>query len=278
MPRFPVIFPFILVCGVPPALADELIRQANGQESLMLGLSYQHERLQSVDQARALVRNELAGPQIELGYANTRMRTFFGVPDIYTRVEISLALSQQDFSGDAVDPSTGVVGKSDGPFDVASESARVRVGYTREFGAGRHLALTPFLGLSQLAWLRGATSYSGTTAYYHYAAEIGLLGQATLTPKVVLGVDASLGHTVGAWQVDQRDLIGPRGGIMPSFALFLDNRTSSDWHQRLIVRQSYQHYGDPEQSVGSFQPLRHSALSVQLEFGTEGELFEYLFR
>jgi len=278
MPRLLACLPLAVACFAAPALGDELIRQANSQESLMLGVSHQHAGLQAVDKAGATVVNDLSGPQIEFGYANTRMRTWFGLSNIYTRVEVSLALSQQDFTGDPADPSTGVVARSSGPFDVATETVRGRVGYTWYLGAGQHLALTPFLGLSELAWVRGATTYSGTTAYYQYATEIGMLGQATLTPKVVLGVDAGLGYAVGAWQVDQRNLVKPSGGIMPSFALFLDNRTSSDWHQRLIVRQSFQRYGGPEQSVGSLQPLRNSALSVQLEFGTEGDLFEYLFR
>jgi hypothetical protein len=192
-------------------------------------------------------------------------------------VEVSFGLGQQDFTGNVADPSTGAVGSSNGPFNVESESMKLRVGYTRELGDARRVALTPFFGLAQQAWLRGDTTYSGSTVYWHYAAEIGLLGQVTVTPKLVLGADASLGHTIGAWQIDQRDLIKPNGGITSSVALYLDNRTSNDWHQRLIVRQSWIRYGEPAQSVGSFEPRRNSALSVQLEFGTELDLFETLF-
>jgi hypothetical protein len=277
MTRLLATLPLAVVCYAAPVLADELIRQANDQEALMLGLSHLSAGLQSVDQAGAPVLNKVSGPQIEVGYANTRMRTLFGLPNFYTRAEVSFGLGQQDFAGNLVDPSTGVVRTSNGPFLVETESLRGRVGYSREFGAGGRMALTPFLGLAQHAWLRGATTSSGLTAYYDYAAEIGLLGQATLTPKLVLGAEASVGRTLGAWQIDQRGLIDPRGGMTSSFALYLDNRTSADWHQRLILRQSYLRYGEPAQSVGSFEPRRNSELSVQLEFGTEMDLFETLF-
>ncbi len=140
------------------------------------------------------------------------------------------------------------------------------------------MALTPYFGLAQQAWLRGATTFSPATAYSHYAAEIGLLGQATLTSRLVLGVDASLGRTVGALQLDQGNLLAPRAGILSSFALYLDNRTYADWHQRLILRQSYLRYGEPAKSVGLLEPRRNSALSIQLEFGTERDLFKTLFR
>ncbi len=277
MIRFLASLPLVAACFAAPALADELIRQANDQEALMLGLSYLSADLQSVDNAGAAVLNKVSGPQIGVGYASTRMRTLFGLPNFYTRVEISLGLGQQDFTGDPTDPSTGVVGTSKGPFDFDSESLRLRVGYSKEFGAGGRMALTPFLGLAQEAWLRGATTFSDKTAYYHYAAEIGLLGQATLTTKLVLGLDASLGRTLGALQVDQGNLVALHRAITSSFALYLDNRTSADWHQRLILRQSYLRYGEPARSVGLFEPRRNSALSVHLEFGTERDLFKLLF-
>jgi hypothetical protein len=241
-------------------------------------LSRQRAGLQSVDKAGAPVFNETSGPQIEAGYANTRMQTLFGMPDFYTRLEISLGLGQQNFAGDPVDPSTGVAGTSKGPFNVETESLRFRIGYSREFGAGGRLALTPFFGLAQQAWLRGDTTYSATSAYYHYAAELGLLGQAILAPKLVLGVEASLGRIVGASQIDNVKQIAPRAGNAPSFALYLDNRTSANWHQRFIVRHSTLRYGEPAQAVGLLEPRRNSALSIQLEFGTELDLFNLLFR
>jgi len=277
MTRFLAALPLAFVCFTAPALADELIRHANDQESLVLGLSRLSNDLQSVDKARAPVQNKLSGGQIELGYANTRMRTLFGLRNIYTRVQICLGLGQQDFDGKVFDPSTGKAGTSNGPFFVETESMRARVGYTWEFGGGGPLAVTPFLGLSQQGWLRGDTTYSGTTAYHHFAANVGLLGQMSVTPQIVFGAEASLGRILRAWQVDQRDLISPQSGLSSSLALYLDNRTSSDWHQRFIVRQSVQRYGEPAQSVGSFEPRRDTAISFELEFGTELDLFESLF-
>src|SRR5258706_2906664 len=116
MTRFLASLPLAAACFALPAMADELIRQANDQESLMVGLSRQRAGLQSVDQAGATVLNETAGGQIEVGYANTRMRSLFGLPNFYTRAEIFLGLCQQNFSGRATGPSTGPVGSSKGPF------------------------------------------------------------------------------------------------------------------------------------------------------------------
>jgi hypothetical protein len=272
------ILPIAAFCLAAPAWADDLIRQANSQEALILGVSHLSAGLQSVDRAGVPVLNNLSGPQIEAGYSNTRMRTLFGLPNIYRRVDFTLGLGQQDFAGNPANPSSGVVGASPGPFNVETESLRLRVGYTRQFGAGARMALTPFLGLAQSGWVRGATGYSGTTGYLDCAAEIGLLGQAALTPKIVIGADASVGHILGALLFNKPDLTQLHGGFTSSFELYMDNRTSADWHQRLVLRQSFQRYPEPAQSVGSFEPRRNSAISVQLEFGTELDLFEYLFR
>ena len=270
----------LAACALPIALAahaDELIRQANDQESLILGISHLHAGVQAFDKAGASVLNEESGPQIQIGYGNTRMRTFLGLQNFYTNVEISFGLSQQDYDGNSYSPSTGARGTSNGPFNVETEAMRLRVGYSQELGAGRRVALTPFVGLVQLAWLRAPSTYSGLTAYYHYAAEAGLLAQASLTRNVVFGVDASIGRTFGSWQLDSHDLIDPHAAITTSFALYLDNRTTADWHQRLEIRESFLRYGEPARTGGFFEPRRNSALSFTLEFGTELNLFESLF-
>ncbi len=263
--------------GSEAARADELIRHANDQESMMLGVSYLRERFQSIDTANTLVPNQLSGPQIQVGYANTRMRTLFGRPNFYIRSEVSFGLSQQNFKGDSRDPETGAPRRGDGPLDAESESLRLRVGYLWEFGANRRFALTPFVGVGEHAAVRGSSGVAGTGVYADFTGEVGLLGQVALTPKIVLGADASTGHTIGAWQVEHRDVLGPTA-VPSSFELYLDNRTFADWHQRMIVKYSDQRFGGVESSTGTLQPQRHTGLSLQLEFGTEGDLFELFFR
>jgi hypothetical protein len=271
--------PLLLACLCWPQAprADELIRQANSQESLTLGVTYLRERLQSIDTSKSIVPNELSGPQIELGYANTRMRTLFGRPDFYTRAEVSFGLSQVDFGGDFRDPETGAARGNNGPFNTESESMRLRLGYMREFGADGRFALTPFIGLAQHGEVRNSSEPAGTGVYADFTAEVGLLGQVTLTPQIVFGADASFGHTIGAWQVERQDVLGPTA-VPSSYELYLDNRTFADWHQRLIVKYSDLHFGGVEPSTGTLQPQRHSGLSIQLEFGTEGDLFDLFFR
>jgi len=264
-------------CWPQASRADELIRQANSQESLSLGVTYLREHFQSIDTSKSVVPNELSGPQMEVGYANTRMRTLFGRRNFYTRAEVSFGLSQVDFGGDSRDPGTGTARTNSGPFNTESESMRVRLGYMQEFGARRRFALTPFVGLAQHAAVRNSSGLAGTGGYADFSAEIGLLGQVSLTSQVVFGADASMGHTIGAWQVERQDVIGPTA-VPSRFQLYLDNRTYADWHQRLIVKYNDLRFGGVESSNGTLQPQRHSELSVELEFGTEGDLFELLFR
>ena len=269
---------FACLCWPQAPHADELIRQANDQESLILGVTYLRERFESIDPSKSVVPNELSGPQIEFGYANTRMRKLFGRPNFYTRAEVSFGLSQVDFGGDLLDPETGTASKnSSGPFNTESESMRLRLGYMWEFGAKRRFALTPFVALGQHAAVRNSSGLAGTGGYADFTAEIGLLGQVTLTPQVVFGADASIGHTIGAWQVERQDVVGPTA-VPTSFEMYLDNRTFAEWHQRLIFKYDDMRFGGVEASNGTLQPQRHSGLSVELEFGTEGDLFELLFR
>jgi len=266
------------LCWPQASRADELIRQANTQESLILGVTYLRERFQSIDTSKSLIPNELSGPQLDLGYANTRMRKLFGRPNFYTRAEVSFGLSQVDFGGDLLDPETGAASKNNsGPFNTESESMRLRLGYMQEFGAKRRFALTPFVGLGQHAAVRNSSGLASTGGYADFTAEIGVLGQLTLTPQIVFGVDASIGHTVGAWQVERQDVLGPTA-VPTSFEVYLDNRTFAEWHQRLLFKYNDLRFGGAEASSGTLQPQRHTGLSVELEFGTEGDLFELLFR
>jgi hypothetical protein len=274
------ILPLLLLpvaCWAVTANADERTFDANNVEALTLALSHLGADLQSRDTAGAPVHNRLTGPQIEFGYANTRTRAVFGVPGFYTRLELSLGFSRQDFSGGFTDPSTGVLASTKGPFDALAEAARGRIGYGWEFGPDRRLAATPYLGLAQQSWLRSATAVSGTAAYFHEAVEAGLLLQTSVAREYVLGADASVGRVLGAWQIDHRNLLGPQGRIATSISLYLDHRTDADSHERIFVRQGSYRFGEPAQTTGSLEPRRNSAFTIGLEFGTEGNLLEALF-
>jgi hypothetical protein len=264
-------------CCAATASADERIFDANNVEALTLAVSRLGADLQSVARAGTLVLNRVEGPQIEFGYSNSRTRAVFGVPGFYTRFELALGLSRQDFAGNSIDPSTGAVVASSGPFDVQTAAMRGRIGYGWEFGPDRRAALTPFVGFAQQAWLRRATVVSGTTANLQNVVEIGLLAQSTLSPRIVFGADGSVGHVLGAWQADSRNVFVPSGRIASSFSVYLDHRTAADTHERIVLRQSSLRFGDPVQATGSLEPRRNSALTIGLEFGTEGRLLEELF-
>ena len=266
-----------VACCPATAWADETIGQANNVEALTMAVSRQTADLQSTDKAGAQVFNRTDGPQIAFGYANTRTRAVFGVPGFYTRFEVELGWSRQDFAGNSTNPSTGAVVLSNGPFESESAAIRGRIGYAWEFGPGGRAALTPYAGIAGQAWLRGSTAISGTTSYMQDMGEIGLLAQAALSPRFVLGADASVGNLLGAWQIDARNLIAPSGRIASRFAITLDHRSGADSHERIVLQHSFAEFGAPAQSTGSLEPRRNSAFTIGLEFGTAGRLLEELF-
>ena len=259
------------------ARADELIRAANNQQSLTLGLAHIHEGEQARDNAGAVVLNEESGPQLQLGYGTTRTRTLFGVPGFYTDLRLLLGLGTLAYAGPSYAANTGVAGPNGGNFNHANETVRLRVGRSLELGSGGRYAVTPYLGLGQQAWLSSASSQTRATVYNHYSGELGLLAQAAVTHQIVLGLDASAAREFAAIQVDQQFMTWPHRGTGTSFGLYLDNRTYSDWHQRLEIRQDSLRYGEPATVANVFEPRRSSGLAVQLTFGTELDLYKGLF-
>lgn len=263
-------------CICATAVADERIHDANNLEALTLAVTHLGSDLQSRDSAGDPIANRVAGPQIAFGYVRSRTPAVFGVAGFNTRFEMALGLGRQDFTGAAQDPSTGATVPGTGPFNVQTLNTRGRLGYGWELGPGRHISLAPFVGLSQQISHRGGTVVSGSTVYLQNAAELGLLAQASLA-EWVLGIDASVGHTMGAWQVDNHNVTEPAARLVPAVSLFVDHRTDADSHERIVLRQGVARFGTPAQATGSLEPRRTSAFTIQLEFGTEGNLLEALF-
>jgi len=279
MTRNAILAALCALCCATPSRADPLIRQANDQESLIIGVAHVHLGEQARDSAGAPVLNEEAGSQLVLGYGSVRTRALFGVPGFYTDLEIALGGADVGYAGTSFDPTTGLAGSAGatrGGFDVASETVRARVGRTREFGRDGRLALTPYLGLAQQGWVRTGTVYTPFSGYGDAAAQLGLLAQAALTRKIVLGADAAIGRTIGAMALDGHNLDWPHRATTSTFALYLDNRTFAAWHQRLEIRHSSQRYGEPAYGGGLLEPRRGSVTSILLEFGTEQDLLHTL--
>ena len=259
------------------ATADDRIHEANNLEALTLAVSHPSTDLQSRDSADAQLANRVAGPQIAFGYVRSRTPTVFGIAGFCTRFEMALGLGREDFSGAALDPSSGAPVAGNGPFNFQTLTARGRLGYGWEFGPEGRFALAPYLALAQQISHRGATVVSGSTTGLQNAVEIGLLAQASLASEWVLGAEAGAGHTIGAWQVDNHNMIEPAARLVPAASVFLDHRTDADSHERIVLRRDAARFGDPAQSTGSLEPRRQSAFTIQLEFGTEGDLLEALF-
>ncbi len=269
---------FLLTAGIAAAAsADESIHDANNLEALTLAVSHLGTDLQSRDSAGAQVANRVAGPQIAFGYVRSRTPAVFGLSGFSTRFETALGLGRQDFSGAALYPLSATAVPGNGAFNVATLTTRGRLGYGWEFGPGGRLALAPYLALAQQIAHRGPTVVSGATTALQNAVEFGVLAQASLAAEWVLGIEAGMGHTIGAWQVDNHNVIEPAARLVPATSLFLDHRTDADSHERIVLRQGVARFGEPAQATGSLEPRRQSAFTIQLEFGTEGNLLEALF-
>ena len=259
------------------AQADEAIRAANNQESLSVGLGHLHTSDQAQPTGGSVVLNEGSGYELQLGYDTTRTRTLFGMPGFYTKLQVLLGGAQMNYAGTSHDPSTGAAGPNNGPYNLGSELVQVRAGRTWEFGPGQRLALTPYAGLRQQAWLRDSSTYARFTGYNHFGADVGVLGQAALTRTWVLGLDAGLGRTFGGLQFDGHNLVWPPKAAIGDFSLYVDHRTDADWHQRLSIRQDVVRYPEPPSADNIYEPRRRAGLSVGLEFGTELDLYKGLF-
>jgi len=276
MSRLPRLLAFGALLGLPVARADPLIRQANDQESLVIGVAHVHDGEQARDSAGAGVLNEEAGSRLLLGFGVTRTRALFGIPGFYTNLEVLLGAADVGYAGPSFDPKTGIPGAAGGGFHVASDIVRLRVGRSFELGAGGRLALTPYLGLAQQAWLRDGTTYTPFSAYGDAALQLGVLAQAALTRRVVLGVEAGIGRTLGAMELDGHDLNWPHRATASSFSLYFDHRTFAEWHQRVELRHGAYATGTGAFDGGLFEPRRGSATAILLEFGTEKDLLRTL--
>jgi hypothetical protein len=269
-----------LLC-VPGVRADALIGAANDQESLVIGVTHVHAGEQARDSADQAVLNEEAGTQLLIGYGIVRTRTLFGVPGFFTDLEVAFGAGHLGYAGPSFDPTSGlpstITGDASGGYEMLSDAVRVRAGRTRELGAGGHLALTPYLGLTQQAWLRNSTGYTSFSGYGDAALEVGLLAQAALTRKIVLGADAAVGRTLGNMELAGHNLEWPQRATATTFSLYLDNRTFAEWHQRFEIRRATQSFGGLSPRNGLFEPRQASSTALLLEFGTEKDLLQTLF-
>jgi hypothetical protein len=257
-------------CGAP-ACADDAIAQVNNQESVALALAPVHASEVAQAKDGSVVVNHVAGTRFLFGYDAARARTIAGVPDLYTDLNFSLGVATLRYDGTALASSGG----PDGPINEAQttveESLRLRLGRTFALFPGQDAALTPFLGVSQKAWGRDASSDSIAFAYDHEGLEGGLLAQARLPGQWVLGADASAGRVLGAVLYS-----GTGNRIFATtrtFSLKLDHRTFADWHQRLEIRVNALRYGSVGNSIGRFEPRGTNEVEFLLEIGGETSVF-----
>jgi hypothetical protein len=255
-----------------PAFANDAIQQVNNQESLSIGIAPLHASEVAYNpQGTSFVNNE-SGTRYLFGYDNARTRTIFGIPNLYTDLEVSLGFATLGYYGNSISQTTGAGSAVNQPVSYTEEAVRIRVGRSYEFFESNNVALTPFLGISQQAWARDSTANGSATVYDQEGIEAGVLVQASLPYNLVLGADAAVGRALGAVLFD-----GGFGNLTyagtSSFALKLDHRTFKDWHQRLEIRQTFLRYGQPANVSAFFEPRRSSELAIMLEVGTETSLF-----
>jgi hypothetical protein len=254
-----------------PAFANESISQVNNQESLAVGLAPVHVSEAAVDQQGGSFVNHEAGTRFLFGYDAARTRTILGIPDLYTDLDVLVGVATLRYDGTALASSTAANSSISDSLSYVDESVRVRVGRTLTFFKSENLALTPFAGVTQKAWLRD-TSVSGMAGFYdHEGAEVGALVQMGLPSSFVFGADAAVGRALAAVSFD-----GAGSRIVATtstFSLKLDHRTFPDWHQRVEIRQNFLRYAQPANIPALFEPRRTSDLAIMLEIGGETSVF-----
>ena len=255
-----------------PAYADEAIEHVNNQQSLLIGIAPLHASEFARAAQGASLTNAASGARYLFGYDTARTRTLLGIPDLYTDLEVSLAGGTLRYKGSSIATNGASTAALTESTTYVQDAIRMRIGRSLQFLGMRSVVLTPFLGISQLAWSRDLSASGIGNFYDHQGIEAGLMIQASLPYRLVLGVDASAGRTLGAMLAN-----GGSGNLVyagtSSFALKLDHRTYGSWHQRLEIRQTFLRYGQFPDVVGFFEPRRTSDLAIMLEFGTEGSIF-----
>ncbi|WP_146010011.1 hypothetical protein [Burkholderia sp. WAC0059] len=121
-------------------------------------------------------------PAMQLGA--TRQGPVFGLPSIYTSVGLTFTGGRESYTGSNL--ATGEpLRQSEGTAEI---DGQIRVG--RAFRPAARWQLVPYLTYGVHSWLRG-----GYETYLNQYAGLGLLTQYEITPKLVGGIDAMLGHT-----------------------------------------------------------------------------------
>jgi len=255
-----------LAAGAAPVRADEAIDHVNNQESLSVGIAPLHATEAALNSSGASLLDTSAGTRFLLGYEAARARTILGVPDLYTDFDLSVGVATLQYTGNANDPTAGANEQFNQSATYVEEELRLRLGKTFAFLRSGTFALTPFLGVSQKAWLRDTTAHGSATFYDHVGMEIGALVQASLPMQLVLGADAAIGRTLGTVIFDGAGTQSYAKAT--TFSLRLDHRTFPDWHQRVELRQSTLRYAQPG-VTGYFEPQRSSSLSILFSVGGE---------
>jgi hypothetical protein len=254
------------------ARADEAIRAVNNQESLFIALAPVHLGETASDAQGASFAGHAYGTRYLFGFDEARTRTILGVADVYTDLEVSLGVATLGYEGRSLDPGNAPGADVTVPVSYGEESVRLRVGRSYESRGAMRLAVTPFLGLTQQAWLRDQPTAGNASFYDFPGMQLGALAQAGLPGRLVLGADAAVGRSLGTI------LFGGNYGNgifakVSTFSLKLDHCTSADWHQRLEIRQAVLRYGVSGRTPGYYEPQRGSELAIMLEFGTESSIF-----
>jgi hypothetical protein len=257
---------------VAAARADESIREVNNQESLFIALAPVHLVEAAADAQGASFVSHVHGTRYVFGFDEARTRTILGIPDLYTDLEFALGVATLDYEGRSLDAGSAPGADVTVPVSYGDVSVRLRLGRSFESRGAARLAITPFLGFTQQAWLRDHPTAGNASFYDSPGMQVGALAQASLPGRLVMGADASVGRNLGAI------LFGRSYGNVifakeSTLSLKLDHRTAADWHQRLEIRQTWRRYGVSADAPGYYEPQHGSDLAIMLEFGTESGIF-----
>jgi len=257
-----------------PAAADQQIDQVNNLESMSLGVMPFHATEQAAQVGGPPFTNYEYGKELVVGYEIAKTRTFFGISNLYTNFQATLGDAHVGYWGTTINRTTGSLGTVDNTQDFVAERVDYRLGRSFPIDAAARYELTPYVDVGQEAWLRESSGDGNPTWYDHESLELGGMFQMSVTRKLVLGADASLGRTFEEVLFDGsiHERYRPYNATIGQFALSIDHRTYDDWHQRFELRARVLRYGEPNVS-DLFMPKRTSEIEFVVQFGTERGFF-----
>jgi hypothetical protein len=260
--------------ATPPSAAADDAPATPVLQAITVGVVPSHATETAIDPAGRVLVNHQDGSIFRIGYARTQTLTIWGIHDLVSELFASVGAGSPNYQGITLIHDGASEGLAQGPISYAEEHVNWRLGKQFTLSA-LPLALTPFVGVAEMGWMRDFSGNQLFSSYYQQSAEAGLAVKANLGQGWTLSGDASVGRTLGAVLLSGGNT--PYAGLNDAhgqrFSIGIDRRWYDDWHQGLRIEQEQWRFPAQPTVTRLFEPLQRRDTAIMLVFSTERDLF-----